>query len=281
MAEYEFYRGTYCGLCHAMNRCTGPVSSMTLSYDMVFFALLRSVLSGDKYILKKKRCMVHPIKKRTVMMRSPSLEYTARVSALLVYNKLRDDEKDERGVKKAAAGALAGAFAGIKKRTRTLAGLEAEIEETISELAAIEEEKRPSPDEAAEAFGKTLAACLSYGLPEKSARIAREIGRHTGRAIYLADAACDFWKDKKSASYNPFVLAFGGEMGEAEERSAKNSVLLELNALEKTLLLLDYTDFELARECIMNVAVFGIKQSFFSEFEKEKAHDKPIHSARG
>jgi hypothetical protein len=145
----------------------------------------------------------------------------------------------------------------------------------------MEAAESPFPDEAAEAFGKTLSLCLAYGLPEKSARIAKEIGRHIGRAVYLADAACDFRKDKKNDSYNPFVLAFGGEMGEAEEQNVKTAVLLELAALERTLLLLDYTDFEMARECIMNVAVFGIKHSFFSEFEKEKANDKSLHSARG
>jgi hypothetical protein len=54
VGEYEFYRGAYCGLCRSMNKCTGAVSSLTLSYDMVFFALVRSVLAGDKYIIKKK-----------------------------------------------------------------------------------------------------------------------------------------------------------------------------------------------------------------------------------
>jgi hypothetical protein len=248
---------------------------------MVFFALVRSVLAGDKYIIKKKRCAVHPLKKRAMMMRSPSLDYAAEVSALLVYNKLLDDASDEKGAKKAAARAGALAFGGVKKRMRGLEALEEEIGASLGALAAIEAKKCPSPDEAAETFGTALGACLSYGLGDKNARIAKEIGRHLGRAVYLADAACDFYKDKKSASYNPFVLAFGGEMGEAEEQNVKTAVLLELAALERTLLLLDYTDFEMARECIMNVAVFGIKHSFFSEFEKEKANDKSIHSARG
>ena len=280
VGEYEFYRGTYCGLCRAMAKCTGPASSMTLSYDMVFFALVRGALAGDRYILKKKRCLAHPVKKRTMMLASHTLEYTALVNTLLVYYKFSDDACDERGAKKAAASAMKAAFAGVKKRVRGLAELEKEIVASLGELAAIEREKRPSPDEAAETFGKTLAACLAYDLPEKSARIAREVGRHLGRAVYLADAACDFYKDKKSASYNPFVLAFGGEMGEAEERSVKNAVLLELSALERTLGLIDYTDFDLTRECVMNVAVFGIKHAFFSELEKEKANDKSLHSAR-
>ena len=281
VGEYEFYRGAYCGLCRSMNKCTGAASSLTLSYDMVFFALVRSVLAGDKYIVKKKRCLAHPMKKRAMMMRSPSLDYAAEVSALLVYNKLLDDACDERGVKKAAARAGACAFSGVKRRIHGLEELEEQIKASLAALAAIEAERRASPDEAAETFGATLGACLSYGLQGSNARIAKEIGRHLGRAVYLADAACDFYKDKKSASYNPFVLAFGGEMGEAEEQSVKKAVLLELAALERMLLLPDYTDFEMARECIMNVAVFGIKHSFFSEFEKEKANDKSLHSARG
>jgi hypothetical protein len=264
-----------------MNKCTGAVSSLTLSYDMVFFALVRSVLEGDKYIIKKKRCIAHPLKKRAMMMRSNALDYSAEVSALLVYYKLCDDVNDEHGAKKAAARACSLAFAGAKGRVRGLDALEEQIKASLSELSAIEAEKRTSPDEAAEAFGKVLGACLSHELDEKNARIAKEIGRHLGRAVYLADAACDFYKDKKSGSYNPFLLAFNGEMGETEERSVKNAILLELSALEKTLLLLDYKDFEMARECIMNIAVFGIKHSFFSEFEKEKANDKSLHSARG
>ena len=84
-------------------------------------------------------------------------------------------------------------------------------------------------------------------------------------------------KDKKSGSYNPFVLVFGGEMSEAEILSVKNAVLMELSLLERALTLIDYTEFDLTRECVMNVATFGIKNAFFSELEKEKQHDKSLH----
>lgn len=280
MSEYEFYRGAYCGLCAAMNRRTGAASSVTLSYDMVFFALVRGALTGERYILKKKRCAVHPIKKRTMMLANNALDYTAQINAILVYYKFLDDAADEHGAKKLASRALSAVAGGIKKRTQGLSELEHGVKASLSELAALEKEKCSSPDAAAETFGKTLAICLSHGLSERKARIAWEIGRHTGRAVYLADAACDFWKDKKSGSYNPFVLALGGEMGEAEAQSVKNAVLLELAALERTLALIDYTEFDLTRECVMNVASFGIKNAFFSEFEKEKSNDKSLHSAR-
>lgn len=250
---------------------------MTLSYDMVFFALVRGALVGDKYVLRKKRCVVHPMKKRTMMMRSPSLEYTAKVNSLLVYYKFLDDVSDERGIKRAVASVFSRIAENIKRRGAELSPLEEQIRSSLSALSAIEKEKLASPDEAAETFGRLLAACLSYGLTDKKARIAWEIGRHLGRAVYLVDAACDFWKDKKSDSYNPFVLVFDGKMGESEMLSVKNAVLMELASLERALALIDYTEFDLTRECVMNVATFGIKNAFFSEFEKEKQHDKSLH----
>ena len=42
--EYEVYRALYCGLCKHMGKCTGQCSRMTLSYDFVFLAALRSII---------------------------------------------------------------------------------------------------------------------------------------------------------------------------------------------------------------------------------------------
>ena len=48
VAEYEYYRAAYCGLCRSMGKCTGQCSRMTLSYDFAFLALIRLALTGDK-----------------------------------------------------------------------------------------------------------------------------------------------------------------------------------------------------------------------------------------
>lgn len=280
ISEYEFYRGTYCGLCRALNRCTGVASSATLSYDMVFFALVRGALAGDRYIIQKKRCLLHPLKKRIMMTENPSLEYTARVNAMLVYFKIADDISDEHGIKKASAKLLSPVAVGIKKRASLENTLENEIASALSEFYSLEKEKCSSPDIMAEAFGRALSVSLSHGLGENASRLAFEIGRHVGRAVYLADAACDVRKDKKSGGYNPFLLAFGDSIGEAEEKMMKDAVLLELSSLCRALELIDYNGFDLAHECIMNVATYGIKNAFFSEFEKERLNDKSIHSAR-
>ncbi len=212
-------------------------------------------------------------------MQNPSLEYTAKINALLVYHKLRDDIADERGIKKMTAGALSPAVAKMKKRAGAHVTLEEAVKSSLSALEKLEKEKCSSPDAAAQTFGVMLADLLSFGIDGANERIARQIGLHTGRAVYLADAACDFWKDKKTGSYNPFVLAFDGSMTEENAQSVKNAVLLELSALCRALELIDYSGFDLTRECAVNIATYGIKNAFFAEFEKERLNDKSLHSA--
>ena len=41
VAEYEAYRGAYCGLCRTMGHLTGQISRMTLNYDFAFLAIFR------------------------------------------------------------------------------------------------------------------------------------------------------------------------------------------------------------------------------------------------
>ena len=101
--EYEAYRGVYCGLCRSMGKCTGQCSRMTLSFDFAFLALLRICFSGERVEFESRRCIAHPLKKRSMMKRTATLEYCARAAAILNYHKIKDDLSDERGVKKLKA----------------------------------------------------------------------------------------------------------------------------------------------------------------------------------
>ena len=44
LKHHVFYRAVYCGVCKSMGHCTGFCSRATLSYDMVFLALVRMAL---------------------------------------------------------------------------------------------------------------------------------------------------------------------------------------------------------------------------------------------
>ena len=141
VSDYEYYRGAYCGLCRAMGKCTGQCSRMTLSSDFAFLALLRLSLSCDEVSFSKRRCIAHPLRKRTMMERNPQLDYCAYAAALLTYHKLCDDLCDEKGAKRAAA-AMAKPFA-RKMRRRALkdedrAELDAYIADRLAALAAFE-----------------------------------------------------------------------------------------------------------------------------------------------
>ena len=51
--ENEYYRAVYCGLCRSQGKCTGQCSRFTLNYDIVFLALLRLAVNGEKIEIKK------------------------------------------------------------------------------------------------------------------------------------------------------------------------------------------------------------------------------------
>ena len=115
--EYDYYRATYCGLCHAMGKCTGCVSRLTLSYDMTFFALLREMLEGTQVQFEKKRCVRHPIKPINTVEINPQLEYSAFASGILTAGKISDNISDEKGIKRALASVLQLVFSKMNKES--------------------------------------------------------------------------------------------------------------------------------------------------------------------
>lgn len=101
--EYEYYQSIYCGLCRRMGQCTGQCSRLSLSYDLAYLALLRMALTGEKTVIRERRCIAHPFHKRKMMEPGDALTYAARVSALLTYEKCRDDVADSRGFRRLRA----------------------------------------------------------------------------------------------------------------------------------------------------------------------------------
>lgn len=196
--EYEYYKSVYCGLCRSMKKHTGEVSRATLSYDMTFFALVRLALTGEDVLIRRKRCAAHPTRTRPMMCDNASLEYTAYVSAILVYHKIRDTLADERGLRRLGAVALSPYAKGMNRKSlRAYEDIGGMVGKAMTEISALEKEKCPVPDMPADCFGRMLGELLSFGLEKREAVIAAEIGLHTGRWVYLADAVCDYYDDKK------------------------------------------------------------------------------------
>ncbi len=275
--EYELYKSIYCGLCRSMKHHTGNLSRVTLSYDMTFFALVRMVLSETDFRITKRRCVVHPMKKRPMMDDNEALTYAAYVSALLSAYKVDDAVLDDKGIKKLAARLLV-PYAGHLKRKSRLAAYE--IGEIVSDMMkktrALEDEKCPTPDHLADVFGEMLGTLLALGLDGRSAKIAHEIGLHTGRFVYLIDAALDYEDDIKNGAYNPFIYAFSekDEMIRFRSETLRGVLALESDAILHAVDLLDFEGKPMFRACIENIILDGMESALSPAVGKEETNGK-------
>lgn len=274
--EYELYRAVYCGLCTALGRNTSQSSRLSLSYDFVFLALVRMALSGESGRIVRRRCIAHPTKKRAVLIDASQLDYCARLSSVLAYHKLKDDINDSRGLKKIGSYLLLPWAAHIRRRAGFDPSAESLIKDRLSELSGLEETRCDSPDRAAEPFGELMSYVCSWGYEKDSPeyRIAAEIGRHTGRFIYIADAADDLLGDIKSGSYNPFCAMYGDNVGErfAQDRGlVENALTMELMAVSSAVELIDFSNVPEYGEIIRNIIYLGLPETAKKILDKNSA----------
>jgi len=165
--ESDYYRAVYCGLCRAMKSRCGFNSTLSLSYDIVFLALVRLAITGASGNIKCMRCPMHPVrgKPALTLVNSDVLDYCAGVAALLTEGKLKDDRLDERGVKRIRARLLLPAARHASKRAGCSDDLRDTIRRYLSELNETENSRPESVDVCADIFGRLLGEIFAYGLP--------------------------------------------------------------------------------------------------------------------
>ena len=263
--EYEAYRATYCGLCRAMGKCTGQCSRMTLNYDFAFLALVRLALTETPFSFEQKRCLAHPLKRRSVMVYNGELALCARASAVLAYHKTLDDVHDERGAKRLVARAVRPWLSHMRRRAlrgqTELIETDGAVAACLARLGEIERDRLPSADKPADAFGDLLAEIVSFGLTDGRRRIAEQLGRHIGRWIYLVDAIDDYTEDVKRGRYNPFALMYPDKKDFMEASEGLAAALKnELMGAERALDLLDF-ESETHKNVIYNILYLGMPQT--------------------
>ena len=271
LRDSECYRAIYCGLCRQMGKCTGQCSRLSLSYDFAFLAAFRMSLTNETMELQKKRCLVHPLKKRNTATNSPALAFCADASAILTYHKCRDDVDDERGWKKLRARVALEFFSSAYRRAkRRYPALNDKIHSLLQELRQYEKDTSlpPSADTPAAIFGNLMAAVCAEGLEGIEARIATTFGRAIGHWIYLIDAADDYRKDLVSGSFNPFVRLFGNNMTEDDACGIAVSLKRYLADAENAFLLIDHFPTPEVREILCNILYLGLPKTADRILEK-------------
>ena len=273
--EYDYYRANYCGLCHAMGKCTGCVSRMSLSYDVTFFALVRQMLEGTKVEIVKKRCPRHIIKPINTVQINPELEYSAYVGGILTSQKIVDNIQDEKRIKKLVAQALRVIFSKMERESMFgLPDLYDVIAEKLQAINEIEENRVASIDIPADIFGDLMAEALSYGLKDEKKLIAKNVGKRIGRWIYIVDAFDDYENDRESGSYNPFVLLYDGQdFSEDNLISISKMLKAELSLAFSAIELIDDEDKN-REEVVKNILCLGLPQSVKRVCNKLNKKDK-------
>lgn len=258
--EYELYRSTYCGLCRSMGKCTGQCSRMTLSYDFAFLALVRTALLSEEISFDKKRCIAHPLQKRTYMKNNPTLEYCSGAAALLNYHKIKDDLSDEKGAKKWRARLLLPFVAYSRKKAlkRGLSELDKKIAERLSELDATEKKGESSVNRPATVFGELLGDIVSYRLDSSRARVGYSLGLAVGKWIYIADALDDWEEDGKRGRYNPFISLYSKDRPSDDDiEGIKTALKNELYSAEAAFDLIEFENEEI-KNILANILYLGL-----------------------
>lgn len=286
VADYEVYRGTYCGLCRAMGAVTGQVSRMSLSYDFAFLALFRMALHKVPSGFDRRGCIAHPFSKRFMMRENPELLYAAAASAVLTLEKIKDNIADEKSVKRLAAKLiLPSGKAAVRRLHGDFDALRESVEGHLARLSEIEKNNTASIDSPADAFADALGEVFAFGCEGDDVRIAREVGRCLGKIVYVLDAADDLFDDIKSEKYNPIALIYEDPFEKGEENSKRPSlkadiagslstaVGLELSRARSAFTLVDTSGFGTYERIVTNILTAGItaeaRRVFFGDGTSE------------
>ena len=219
--DYDMYKGVYCSLCKSIGKRYGLLARLTLSYDFTFLAILRMAVRENRVCMKKSHCSFNPVKRcYDCSGSSVDIAYTADVSMLTFYYKIRDNIADSKFFKKLLCKMLMPYANHIYKKAKKNNPVIAEKLGKLIKEQAEAEKRNAGVDEAADASAKMLAEMVSTDIEASDNTALNRLGYFLGRWVYLIDAADDYRDDKKTGSFNPFL-----SYGENEYRKAAESSL--------------------------------------------------------
>jgi len=262
--DYEAFRAYYCGVCRSIGKRHGHLKRLTLSYDSAFLAVLLCAVANAPGKVIRRRCPVHPLSKRSIIVDSDIVDYASDINLLLAYYNLEDKKRDGSPIlPDAAMLALKRAYQRIRKKYAAKCAI---MEARLSDLVKLENEKCASMDMAAEPFAKLMEEITAYEplcTDEKSEQALRWMGYHLGKWIYLMDAFDDLERDIKCKSYNPLLCQFqyrdqdiGSFRQQIRERVEFN-LLNSLNQISKTFELLE---IKINYGIIENIIYIGMRR---------------------
>ncbi len=256
IGQYTNYRAYYCGLCKSMGKRYAGLCNMGLSYEAVFIALLMSSLSDEVVFVKRQRCMVHPFTKSPMVVHNLSVDKAAAINVLLIYNKIKDDIKDEHKL----SARLASAW--LKKPYKKASDDNREADEIIAdkldELDMLQEGLCSVPDMAAQPFAEMMGELAEKIMPEGGEDI-YWFGFFMGKWLYIIDAYGDIENDIKIGAYNPFIIMHDESTGISVQDGVRDDAKFILEgALTEIGRIYDRLNINKNKEILENILFIGM-----------------------
>ncbi len=210
--DYELYKGVYCTLCKSLGKRYGLISRFILSYDFTFFAMTRMAVRQSCPKFKASHCSFNHAKKCLDCNRdNEDIAYTADVSILMMYHKLRDNINDSKLFKRMLCRlALPYAKRRYKKACARVGDVYKILEEQMTRQAELEK-RGAALDEAADPSAVMLSELLGYNIECDNLQSLKKFGYMVGRWVYITDAVHDCKSDIKAGSFNPLKKSFESE----------------------------------------------------------------------
>lgn len=262
MKEYELYRSFYCSMCKKLGKSYGIFARFTLNYEFVFLALLYSSLNSSDCPTKQGRCPFNPAKKCNYCeISGEEFEFSSSAAVMLLYYKLLDNLRDEKGIKRLKYLGFQPMFkSNYKKAKAKYPEIDKLFADYDAEQQAIEKEDITDIDKAAEPTAKMLGSLFKMCSDDDTQkRILERLGYCMGRYIYIIDAVADIEKDKKSGAYNPI------KNREDAKALAERQLYFSVNEATAAFELLKICKF---KNILGNIISLGLEDTFKKELNK-------------
>lgn len=256
--DYEMFRAYYCGLCKALGKRYNQLVRLGLSYDMTFLAIIADSLSESQPTVNIDGCIKH-IGKHRICTSNTAIDFSADMSVILTYHKLKDDVTDENSIKAFLANIpYCRAF---RKASEKYPEVSENIKSNLDRLSSLERAQSGSIDEVADTF-----ACLTSAIFSAFDPVLASIGYNIGRFIYIADAYSDIKYDSEHKLYNPYLCMYDPEYINTDnfKHEVMGSLNMTLYAVSEA-----YRELDIKKNKVIldNIIYMGLRSAYHKIFE--------------
>jgi uncharacterized protein DUF5685 len=250
---------------------------MTLNYDMTFLAILLDGLSNKKCSFNKSHCIIHPVKKRTIIYNNHALDYASFCNISLAYHKLLDDVEDDKSIKSKIFSRILNKY--IKNtQNDTLNSVNSYIKNKLCELQKYESNpKGKTLDEISHPFADLTGFIISFYLKNNELEeISYWLGYNLGKWIYIIDAWDDLEKDMQLNKFNAINATLNENNVEFNEFSSliKNRIDFILTTCARlSLENLNKLTLNKNEDILYNILQYGLMEKMDNVFKRSENNE--------